>query len=125
MRSIAAFAVCALVHVATGFETTGFQLKENINVPKGWTRVGAAPADHTIKLQVGLYQSNFDSLERQLLEVSDRACSGWIAASRTDMMDSGSYKIWSIFVKRGCRGSDCTTSWIIVRCGRVVRVEWH
>lgn len=84
MRFIAAFAACALVHVTTAFETTGFQLKENINVPKGWTRIGAAPADHTVKLQIGLYQSNFDSLERQLLEVSDRMSSVLIVTSCTD-----------------------------------------
>ncbi|KAA6413001.1 MAG: tripeptidyl peptidase [Lasallia pustulata] len=36
-----------------------------------WTRVGPAPADHRINLQIGLKQSQFDELERHLYEVSD------------------------------------------------------
>jgi tripeptidyl-peptidase-1 len=45
-----------------------YALKETHNVPRKWSRVGPAPSDHTIHLQIGLKQSQFDELERHLYE---------------------------------------------------------
>jgi len=48
-----------------------FHLKERIHVPLGWERVAPAPADHIIRLRIGLPQANFAELERHLQEISD------------------------------------------------------
>ena len=43
-------------------------VKDAINVPAVWSRVGSGPADHIIELRMGLKQANFDELERHLYE---------------------------------------------------------
>ena len=43
-------------------------VKETHTVPSQWSKVGPAPAGHVINLQIGLKQSQFDELERHLLE---------------------------------------------------------
>ncbi|KAF5363394.1 hypothetical protein D9756_000249 [Leucocoprinus leucothites] len=48
-----------------------YRLKESITVPRGWSKVAAAPAEHVIHLRIGLPQSNFAELERHLYEISD------------------------------------------------------
>ncbi|KAH9214734.1 tripeptidyl peptidase-like protein [Leptodontidium sp. 2 PMI_412] len=48
-----------------------YTLKERHHVPRSWSRVGPAPAQHMIQLQIGLKQGQFSELERQLYEVSD------------------------------------------------------
>ncbi|KAK0130194.1 hypothetical protein ONS96_000717 [Cadophora gregata f. sp. sojae] len=48
-----------------------YLLKERHYVPSAWSRVGPAPADHLIQLQIGLRQSQFSELEKQLYQVSD------------------------------------------------------
>ncbi len=45
-----------------------YAVKETHPVPSQWSNVGPAPADHVINLQIGLKQSQFDELERHLLE---------------------------------------------------------
>ncbi|KAI4128849.1 MAG: hypothetical protein LQ347_004015 [Umbilicaria vellea] len=50
---------------------TAYAVKDSHVVPSRWRRVGPAPADHWISLQIGLKQSQFDELERHLYEVSD------------------------------------------------------
>ncbi|ORY57900.1 tripeptidyl-peptidase 1 precursor [Pseudomassariella vexata] len=50
---------------------TAYQVKETHNVPRKWKRVERAPQDHVINLQIGVKQSNYAELERQLYEVSD------------------------------------------------------
>lgn len=45
-----------------------YAVKERHHVPRKWTRVGPAPAWHTIQIQIGLKQSRFDELERHLYE---------------------------------------------------------
>ena len=45
-----------------------YWVKEHHNVPRKWTRIGAAPPHHVINLQIGLKQSRFDELERHLYE---------------------------------------------------------
>lgn len=47
---------------------TPYAVKDSHVVPSSWTRVGAAPADHWISLQIGLKQSQFDELKRHLYE---------------------------------------------------------
>ncbi|KAH7310279.1 peptidase S8/S53 domain-containing protein [Rhexocercosporidium sp. MPI-PUGE-AT-0058] len=48
-----------------------YSLKERHHVPRKWSRIGPAPSQHMIQLQIGLKQSQFSELERQLYEVSD------------------------------------------------------
>ena len=45
-----------------------YTIKDSHNVPKAWSRVGPAPSEHWISLQIGLKQSQFDELERQLYQ---------------------------------------------------------
>ncbi|KAK0659056.1 Tripeptidyl-peptidase sed3 [Lasiodiplodia hormozganensis] len=48
-----------------------YAVKETHNVPEEWTKRGSAPEDHSLHLHIGLRQSQFDELERHLVEVSD------------------------------------------------------
>lgn len=41
------------------------------SVPAGWTHHAAAPADHTIALQIRLKEENLDQLQQRLLQISD------------------------------------------------------
>jgi len=41
------------------------------DVPKGWVEVGRPPADHLLKINLGLRQDRFDELLGHLYEVSD------------------------------------------------------
>jgi tripeptidyl-peptidase-1 len=45
-----------------------YAVKDTHNVPRKWSRIGPAPSDHVIHLQIGLKQSQFDELERHLYE---------------------------------------------------------
>jgi len=45
-----------------------YAVKDRHYVPKQWSRIGPAPADHLIRLQIGLKQSQFSELERHLYE---------------------------------------------------------
>ena len=45
-----------------------YVVKEKHNVPQGWSQVGPAPQDTLLALRIALKQSNFNELERQLLE---------------------------------------------------------
>ncbi|KAJ6460107.1 tripeptidyl peptidase A [Mycena vitilis] len=47
------------------------KVKESVVPPRGWSIIGPAPADHLIKLRIGLPQSNFDVLEEHLYAISD------------------------------------------------------
>lgn len=47
---------------------SGYSVKDTHNVPRDWTKGARAPADHVVHLQIGLKQSNFDELEKQLYE---------------------------------------------------------
>ncbi|KAL8807356.1 MAG: hypothetical protein Q9200_004696 [Gallowayella weberi] len=48
-----------------------YSVKDSHHVPRKWTRVSGAPANHVIDLEIALKQSQFDELERHLYEVSD------------------------------------------------------
>jgi hypothetical protein len=77
-----------------------YAVKETHPVPHQWTRVSAAPADHIIKLQIGLKQSQFDELERHLYEGMPPP----LPASRTILtlrsLRSGSSSLWSTSHRR-------------------------
>jgi tripeptidyl-peptidase-1 len=45
-----------------------YQVKEFHPVPRGWTQLGQAPRTHSIQLEIGLRQSRFDELEKNLYE---------------------------------------------------------
>jgi tripeptidyl-peptidase I len=47
---------------------SAYAVKDSHHVPRQWSNVGAAPADHIINLQIGLKQSQFNELERHLYE---------------------------------------------------------
>jgi hypothetical protein len=51
-----------------------YSLKEEVPVPRGWTRGSRAPTTHHIDLRIGLPQGDFAALESHLWEISDRAC---------------------------------------------------
>jgi tripeptidyl-peptidase-1 len=63
---------CTLLVTLSSVAAYEYILKEKTVPPHGWSRIGSPPAEHTIKLQIGLQQSNFGVLEQHLLEVSDR-----------------------------------------------------
>lgn len=48
-----------------------YLVKESIEVPGGWVKVGRATAGHTLNLRLGLPQPNFGFLEQHLYEISD------------------------------------------------------
>ena len=52
-------------------------IKDSHNVPRKWSRVGPAPVEHWINLNIGLKQSRFEELEKQLYE----GTSTWIPFS--------------------------------------------
>jgi len=51
--------------------STTYLVKESIEVPEGWVKVGRATAGHTLNLHLGLPQPNFGLLEQHLYEISD------------------------------------------------------
>jgi tripeptidyl-peptidase-1 len=48
-----------------------FAVKDALNVPPRWERVGAPSPDHRLRLHIGLKKGNFPQLEKHLYEVSD------------------------------------------------------
>ncbi|KAF5333533.1 hypothetical protein D9611_002703 [Ephemerocybe angulata] len=72
MRISLGFLVLALASSSYAIPNKGaYQVKEEVNVPRGWVKHAEAPADHTITLRIGLPQPNFNVLEKHLYEVSD------------------------------------------------------
>lgn len=73
MRSFAVVALTAVLASAAPLSDADckYAVKETHPVPGSFARVGDAPQDHLIRLSVGLKQSNFEQLERELFEVSD------------------------------------------------------
>ncbi|KAI0065706.1 tripeptidyl peptidase A [Artomyces pyxidatus] len=63
-----AFAFAAVVRAAP---PRAHKLVESIAPPRDWFNLGPAPADHVIPLRIALPQSDFDTLERHLYEISD------------------------------------------------------
>ena len=50
-----------------------YAVKGSHPVPKGWRQMNRAPADHTMELRIGLTQSDFEGLEKHLMEASHPA----------------------------------------------------
>ncbi|KAI0005265.1 tripeptidyl-peptidase 1 precursor [Xylariaceae sp. FL0662B] len=73
--SAVVFSALLAVHAALATtpvrSRTPYRVKDSHHVPRKWKRVGRAPADHIINLQIGVKQGNFAELERNLYEVSD------------------------------------------------------
>lgn len=55
-------------HVSGAERSSGYGTKDEHYVPRAWRRIGPAPGDHMIRLQIGLKQSGFSELERHLYE---------------------------------------------------------
>lgn len=67
-----ALLVCAGTVLGSSLRSrTPYAVKDTHHVPKSWKAVGPAPADHMIRIQIGLKQGQFSELERHLYEVSD------------------------------------------------------
>jgi tripeptidyl-peptidase-1 len=64
----AALLAAAQAVFASPVARSGYSVKDSHNVPRHWTKVARAPADHVMNIQIGLKQSNFPELERQLYE---------------------------------------------------------
>jgi tripeptidyl-peptidase I len=43
-------------------------VKESLLLPGRWRKIGPAPSDHVLDLQIGLKQDRFHDLEKQLYE---------------------------------------------------------
>jgi tripeptidyl-peptidase-1 len=63
-----------LAALAAAARAHSYALKEEVPVPRGWTRGARAPPTHRIDLRIGLPQGDFAALENHLWEISDRAC---------------------------------------------------
>jgi tripeptidyl-peptidase I len=47
---------------------TAYAVREAHPVPRKWVKMGRAPADRLLTLQIGVKQGQFDELERHLYE---------------------------------------------------------
>jgi tripeptidyl-peptidase I len=47
---------------------SSYAVRDSHRLPRRWARVGPAPAKHLVQLQIGLRQSNFSELQRNLYE---------------------------------------------------------
>jgi tripeptidyl-peptidase-1 len=47
---------------------TAYAVKETHRAPRKWTKMGRAPVDAILNIQIGVKQSQFGELERQLYE---------------------------------------------------------
>ncbi|CZT43324.1 related to tripeptidyl-peptidase I [Rhynchosporium secalis] len=50
---------------------TSYSVKEKHWVPRRWMKMGRAPSEKMLSLQIGVKQGNFEELKRHLYEVSD------------------------------------------------------
>jgi tripeptidyl-peptidase-1 len=48
--------------------STAYALKSFHHAPRKWARIGDAPSDHVIRLQIGLKQGRFDEILKHLDE---------------------------------------------------------
>ena len=68
-NALMAVLVCAGTVSGFSFRSRSpYAVKDTHHVPRRWTAVGPAPADHLIRLQIGLKQGQFSELERHLYE---------------------------------------------------------
>ena len=59
-----------LLATAASVRRADYSVKSEHPVPAKWQQLDRAPADHRLDLRIGLKQSNFEALERELYEVS-------------------------------------------------------
>jgi tripeptidyl-peptidase-1 len=67
------FLLCSLATatpMATARDHT-LQVKESVPAPHDWVKLRRAPADHSIRLRIALYQQDFSGLEVLLYQISD------------------------------------------------------
>ena len=65
------FALVFTVRLCAGVaiqDRSFYAVKDSHPVPNKWQRIGPAPIDHILDLQVGLRQGRFEELERRLYE---------------------------------------------------------
>lgn len=64
------FALSFLSHVLASPLTSRspYAVRERHRLPRGWTRVGPAPPNRLVNLQISLKSDRFDELERHLYE---------------------------------------------------------
>jgi tripeptidyl-peptidase I len=70
-RSFILFAIFHAYLVALATAASGYSIKDHHRPPRGWYRVGRAPADHLLKLKIDLTHRDFPGLERQLYEAAN------------------------------------------------------
>jgi tripeptidyl-peptidase-1 len=58
----------AALAAATPLAALEYAVKETHPVPEAWTRVGPAPADYYMRVDIALKQPQFSELERHLYE---------------------------------------------------------
>ena len=61
-------ALLSLVVASSPRVRSQYSVKENHPVPRQWRKIGPAPADQMITLQIGLKQSRFNEIEQHLYE---------------------------------------------------------
>jgi hypothetical protein len=76
MQLMQATVVSALINVADVFasptppgaagDSVAYTLKSYHHVPPNWERIGAAPPNHALTLQIGLKQGRFDEILQHL-----------------------------------------------------------
>lgn len=70
------YAISAAVGAESRLQSR-YAVKDSHYVPKAWRRIGPAPGEHLIKLQIGLKQGQFAKLERHLYEGMHPAVRIW------------------------------------------------
>lgn len=88
----AALLAAAQAVLASPVARSGYSVKDSHNVPRGWTKGARAPADHVMQIQIGLKQSNFAELEKQLYEGMNTSYSSPLC-SRIKLAQEGSERI--------------------------------
>jgi tripeptidyl-peptidase I len=58
----------AAVEASPLLKRSGYAVKEATRLPRKWNRVGSAPLDREMVFSIGLKQSQFEELERQLYQ---------------------------------------------------------
>ncbi|CAK1359777.1 unnamed protein product [Cercospora beticola] len=73
MRSISAAALYGLTAVLAAplQDRSDYAVHNSHFVPPGWQKIGKPSPDHSVSLRIGLKQSAFEQLEKELYEVSD------------------------------------------------------
>lgn len=57
------FVGCSPMHIRSPYT-----VKDSHPLPSGWRKIGPAPGDHVLNLQIGLKQDRFHELEKHLYE---------------------------------------------------------